>query len=183
MATSSPFPFLGQALDKLGQALQPPPWFTREVQQRAVLFVNHLLMQEPEAQQRLLAQKGRSVCMAWRSFNMQVSITPAGLLELCDAPAPEPDLTLTMTDESPLELIKTAATGQRPAVRIQGDVQFAADINWLVDNLRWDVEDDLARVIGDGPAHAVGNFARSAAAALKGFVDKASSFGRGKAQP
>jgi ubiquinone biosynthesis protein UbiJ len=68
-------------------------------------------------------------------------------------------------------------------VRIEGDVQLAADINWLVDNLRWDVEDDLARVIGDGPAHTVGNVARSAAAALKGFVDKASSFGRGKAEP
>jgi ubiquinone biosynthesis protein UbiJ len=166
MATSSPFSFLGEALDKLGNALQPPAWLTHEVQHRAVLFVNHLLMQEPEAQQRLLGQQGRSVRMAWRSFNVQVRITPAGLLEL-----------------SPLELVKSAATGQRPAVRIEGDVQLAADINWLVDNLRWDVEDDLARVIGDGPAHTVGNVARSAAAALKGFVDKASSFGRGKAEP
>ncbi|ARU04455.1 hypothetical protein CCO03_06980 [Comamonas serinivorans] len=181
MATSSPFSFLTQALDKLGGALQPPAWLTHEIQHRAVLFVNHLLMQEPEAQQRLLGQQGRSVRLAWRSLNAQVRITPAGLLELSDAP--EADLILTVTDESPLELVKSAATGQRPAVRIEGDVQLAADINWLVDNLRWDVEEDLARVIGDGPAHAVGNVARSAAAALKGFVDKASSLGRGKAEP
>ena len=30
-------------------------------------------------------------------------------------------------------------------MRIAGDVQFAAEVNWLVDHVRWDVEDDLAR--------------------------------------
>jgi hypothetical protein len=33
-------------------------------------------------------------------------------------------------------------------VRIDGDVQFAGDIQWLADNLRWDIEDDLARLVG-----------------------------------
>jgi ubiquinone biosynthesis protein UbiJ len=179
MATSSPFSFLGQAFDKLGSMLQPPAWLTHELQHRTVLFVNHLLMQEPQAQERLLKQVGRTVRLAWRTFDVQVQITPAGLLEL--SPSPEADLTLTVTDESPLDLVKSATTGQRPAVRIEGDVQLAADINWLVDNLRWDVEEDLARVIGDGPAHTVGNVARQVAGALRGFVDKATSFGSGKA--
>ncbi len=40
-----------------------------------------------------------------------------------------------------------------PALRIQGDVQLAADINWLVDNVQWDVEEDMSRIIGDVPAH------------------------------
>ena len=159
--------------------LQPPAWLTHELQHRTVLFVNHLLMQEPQAQERLLKQVGRTVRLAWRTFDVQVQITPAGLLEL--NPSPEADLTLTVTDESPLDLVKSATTGQRPAVRIEGDVQLAADINWLVDNLRWDVEEDLARVIGDGPAHTVGNVARQVAGALRGFVDKATSFGSRKA--
>ena len=180
MATSSPFSFLGQAFDKLGSMLQPPAWLQHEIQHRAVLFVNHLLMQEPQAQERLLKQVGRVVRLAWRQFNLQVQITPAGLLELSESP--EADLTLTVTDESPLDLVKSATTGQRPAVRIEGDVQLAADINWLVDNLRWDVEEDLARVIGDGPAHTVASVARQVASALRSFVDKASSFGPGKAE-
>ncbi len=180
MATSSPFSFLGEAFDKLGGILQPPAWLTHEIQHRAVLFLNHLLMQEPQAQERLLKQQGRVVRLAWRRFNAQVTITPAGLLELNDAP--EADLTLTVTDDSPFDLAKSVATGDRPAVRIEGDVQLAADINWLVDNLRWDVEEDLARVIGDGPAHGVGNVARSVASALRSFVDKATSFGAGKAE-
>jgi ubiquinone biosynthesis protein UbiJ len=32
-------------------------------------------------------------------------------------------------------------------------VQLAAEVNWLADHVRWDLEEDLARVIGDVPAH------------------------------
>ena len=60
--------------------------------------------------------------------------------------------------------------GERPAVRVEGDVQLAADVNWLVDHLRWDIEEDLSRVIGDAPAHALARAARDAAQALQQFV-------------
>ena len=35
---------------------------------------------------------------------------------------------------------------------MSGDAAFASDIDWLIDNLRWDLQDDLARFIGDAPA-------------------------------
>jgi ubiquinone biosynthesis protein UbiJ len=38
-------------------------------------------------------------------------------------------------------------------VHIEGDVQLAADINWLADHVRWDVQEDLSRLLGDAPAH------------------------------
>ncbi|MBO1996937.1 hypothetical protein J4714_13925 [Staphylococcus epidermidis] len=60
--------------------------------------------------------------------------------------------------------------GDKPSIRIEGDVQFAAEINWLVDNIKWDVEEDLARLIGDVPAHTLGKFARMAAQGLRQFV-------------
>ena len=49
-------------------------------------------------------------------------------------------------------------------------MQFAAEINWLVDNVKWDVEEDLARLIGDVPAHTIGKVARTAAQGLRQFV-------------
>jgi ubiquinone biosynthesis protein UbiJ len=55
-------------------------------------------------------------------------------------------------------------------VQIIGDVQLAAEVNWLVDHVRWDVEDDLARVIGDVPAHTLGNGVRRVVGALRQFV-------------
>jgi len=57
--------------------------------------------------------------------------------------------------------------GQRPPVQIEGDVQLAAEIAWLADHLRWDVEEDLARLMGDVPAHALADAARKLLAALR----------------
>jgi ubiquinone biosynthesis protein UbiJ len=180
MATpSSPFSFLDGLFDRIGSRLRPPTWAVHEIQQRAVLFLNHVLQQEPEAQQRLVRQKGRVVRFEWRFVTLQLVATPAGLLDL----APEgavPELTLIVTETSPLKLANATLRGDKPSVRIVGDVQLAAEVNWLVDHVRWDVEDDLARVIGDVPAHAIGNGARRVAAALRQFVGKATG-GPGRA--
>ncbi len=169
MATQSPFPFLDGIADKLAASLQPPDWFVDEVQRRMVLFLNHVLMQEPEAQTRLARQKGRIVQARWRSFEIKVESTPAGLLDIAPA-ASKPDLLLTVTEDSPFGLAQAAVRGDKPAVRIEGDVQLAAEINWLVDNVRWDIEEDLSRVIGDAPAHALGETGRRMAQALRQFV-------------
>jgi ubiquinone biosynthesis protein UbiJ len=170
MPTPSPFPSLTDALAKLTQNLKAPPWLVDEAQQRLTLFINHVLMQEPAAQTRLMRQQGRVVRIQWRDFFIQLAATPAGLCEL--APQAAHDLLFTVTDESPFDLAKAALRGERPGVRIEGDVQFAAEVNWLVENVRWDAEEDLARLIGDAPAHAIAGVGRQCAQALRAFVSK-----------
>ncbi len=169
MATQSPFPFLDGLADRLGQSLQPPDWMVDEVQRRLVLLVNHVLMQEPEAQARLARQQGRVVEARWRLFTIRLAATPAGLLDLA-GPAAAPDLTLTVTDESPWSLAQAALRGDKPPVRIEGDVQFAAEVNWLVDNVRWDLEEDLSRLVGDAPAHTAMGALRAMGDALRRFA-------------
>ena len=170
MATpQSPFSFLDGLFARVAAGPQPPQWLVHEAQQRIVLFLNHVLMQEQVAMDRLVRQKGRIAHVQWRHYALALVITPAGLLNL----APEgavPDLRLEVTDPSPLSLAQAALRGDKPAIRIEGDVQLAADINWLVDNVRWDVEDDLARVIGDVPAHTAAQMAGRVAQALRQFV-------------
>ncbi len=166
---SSPFAFFERLAKGAAGRLQPPAWVVDEVQHRAVLFLNHVLQQEPEALARLVRQQGRVVRVQWRNFSVQLVVTPAGLLDVA-VPDKQADLTLSITEESPLGLARSAVRGEKPGVRIEGDVQLAAEINWLVDNVRWDVEDDLARIVGDAPAHHVARIARSVAAALKRFV-------------
>ena len=181
MATpSSPFSFLDGLLNRIGDRVRPPSWAVHEIQHRAVLFLNHVLQQEPEAQQRLVRQKGRVVRFEWRFITMQLVATPAGLLDIAPDGA-VPELTLVVTDSSPFDLARTTLRGGKPSVRIVGDVQLAAEVNWLVDHVRWDVEEDLARVIGDVPAHTVGNVARRAAAAIRQFTGGrgASRMGKG----
>lgn len=169
MATQSPIPFLDGLLERVGTVLQPPAWMVDELQQRAVLFLNHVLMQENEAMARLARQKGRVVHAQWRFFAIKLVATPAGLLDRADAAA-APDLTLTVTEESPLGLAQAALRGDNPPVRIEGDVQLAAEVNWLADHVRWDAEEDLSRLVGDAPAHMLTGVARQLAQALQQFV-------------
>lgn len=168
MNTTSPFSFL----KSLSSRFQAPAWVVDEGQQKLVLLLNHVLMQEKEAQNRLLRQKGRVVHVRWGVFALDLVITPAGLLDRA-LPTAKPDLTLMVAAESPVTLVQSVLAGKAPQVTIEGDVQLAAELGWLADNLRWDVEEDLSRLIGDAPAHSVAKVARQALAGLRQFVARA----------
>ena len=174
MATQSPFSLVQELLQNFQLPLEPPAWAVQEAHRRVVLLLNHVLMQEPQAMERLVRQKGRVVLAQWRSFTFKVLITPAGLFDLA-ADGANADLKLVATQESPVEIVQSLMQGAKPAVRIEGDVQLAAEINWLADHVRWDVEEDLAKIMGDAPAHGVCQAARSVGQALQQFVGKRSA--------
>lgn len=169
MATQSPFSFLEGFLQNFNLPTVAPAWAVDEVHRRTVLLLNHVLMQEPQAMERLARQKGRVVLTQWRSFLFKVQIPPAGLLDLASANS-SADLTLIITEDNPLAIAQALMQGDKPAVRIEGDVQLAAEINWLADHVRWDLEEDLARVMGDAPAHGLVQAAKAMAHALQQFV-------------
>jgi ubiquinone biosynthesis accessory factor UbiJ len=175
MATQSPFSFLATTLetafDHFTSTFPVPPWAVHEAQHRLVLLLNHVLQQEPEAQTRLARQKGQVALVQWRSIALKLAATPAGLLELAAADA-VPDLTLSVTQASPFELVQKTMNGDKPEVRIEGDVQLAAQVNWLVDHVRWDAEEDLSKIVGDVAAHRLGQVGRGVSDALRGFLRK-----------
>ena len=121
--------------------------------------------------ERLVRQKGRVVLAQWRTFTFKLVLTPAGLLDLA-SPESAADLVLVITEDSPFAIAQAVMQGEKPPVRVEGDVQLAAEVNWLVDHVRWDLEEDLARIVGDAPAHAMAQAMRSAAEALQKFVGK-----------
>jgi len=149
----------------------PFPWLIDEAQQRVILFINHVLMQEPAARARLQRQKGSSIQLVWRDFVFQCVCTPAGLIEWVPThESAKPDLILQVNEPSPFELARAALQGEKPPIRIEGDVQLAAEVNWLIDHVRWDAEEDLSRIIGDAPAHIVVQNAKKVVEALRNFV-------------
>ena len=167
MATQSPFFILEGFVQGLPlSGFSPPGWVVAELQRRLIGLLNHVLMQEPQAANRIARQRGRVIQIRWRNLDLQIVATAAGLVELAEADA-LPDLSLEIAQESPAELLTSTLRGEKPAVRIQGDVQLAAELNWLVDHVRWDIEEDLARVLGDVPAHALGQAVRLALAGLR----------------
>ena len=75
-------------------------------------------------------------------------------------------------------MVRSLMQGDKPSVHIEGDVQLAAEVNWLADHVRWDLEEDLSRVLGDVPAHMLTQAARSALTVLHSFVARgAGAFG------
>jgi ubiquinone biosynthesis protein UbiJ len=171
MATQSPFSLLEGIFQKFPIPVAPPAWAVEEAHRKLVLILNHVLQQEPQATERLERQSGRVVLSQWRDFTFKVVITPVGLLDLAVADAVA-DLTLVVTDTSPIAVAQTLMQGNKPAVRIEGDVQLAAEINWLADHVRWDIEEDLSRLIGDAPAHMVVQTGHTFVQALQQFVGK-----------
>lgn len=169
MAIQSPFQLVETLARQLFTSVPPPPWAVDEAQRRIVLLLNHVLMQEQAATERLARQMGSVLLFQWQPFSMGFLVTPAGLLDLA-APGATPQLSLTLVDGSASSILQTLVRGDRPPVRIEGDVQLAADVNWLVDNVRWDIEDDLSRIIGDGPAHTLGQVAGRMMDAVRRFA-------------
>jgi ubiquinone biosynthesis protein UbiJ len=151
--------------------VHPPEWVIDETQNRVVLFLNHVLMAEPQAQDRLRRQMGKPVRVQWGEFNLTLAATAAGLLER-PLGSVKPELAVTLTQSSPFALAQSVLAGDKPGVDIQGDVQLAAEVAWLVDNVRWDLEEDLSRIVGDAAAHTLVRMARSAAQAVKAFVSR-----------
>ena len=169
MATQSPFSMLEGLLQNFKLPFTPPAWAIDEVHHRVVLLLNHVLMQEPQAMERLARQKDSVVRMQWRDLTFMVVVTPAGLLDVA-APDAKTSLSLFITEESPLAIAQSVMAGNKPAVRIEGDVQLAADVSWLIDHVRWDLEEDLARLMGDAPAHGLMQAASAMAHAVQQFA-------------
>ena len=140
----------------------------KSVMERVVLLVNHVISAEPQAMERLRTHASRTIRIeldGWPAmlpppFPLAFRITPPGLVEADRgaAGAPAPDLRVGIAAANPALMLAKLVVGERPAITVDGDAAFATDVNWLIENLRWDVQDDLARLVGDGPAREIARF-------------------------
>ena len=157
--------------------------------ERLVLVINHVLQAEPAATQRLRGHAQRVIelqLQGWPSLlpappALAFRVTPAGMLEWCGgaaAPAPgsmSADLSVRIDAANPVLLMARAAAGDKPSVAIDGDAQLAADVNWLLQNLRWDVAADLERLFGPAVAYPLHRLGSALARALRGALQGASN--------
>ncbi len=148
--------------------------------ERLTLVINHVLASEPVATARLQAHAGRTVALAvtgWPALlpappALAWRVTPAGMLEWCGPePLATPDLAVTLDAPNPALLIGRLVGGEAPAVQIDGDAQLAADVNWLLQNVRWDVAADLERLFGPTVAQPLHRMASALAKALRSALD------------
>ncbi len=164
----------------------------QEGRERLILLLNHVLAAEPVAQQRLQPHAGRRLrvaCDGWQRLlamvvpppaALQVEVTPAGLLDLCpmlDDDMAAPELEVVVDTHDPLGLVTRVLAGGTPQLQLAGDAQFAADVNWLAENLRWDVAADVERLFGPVSAERLRTWGLAVARALREAVARLSARG------
>jgi ubiquinone biosynthesis protein UbiJ len=152
---------------------------------RFVLLANHVLTAAPVAPERLKPHAGRVLKVDVEGWSgplpppppLALRVTPAGLFEAADeaGAAPDADLRLRLDASRPLDAARRLAGGELPPVQIEGDAAFAADVNWVVGNVRWDIAADLERVFGATLADTVARAGERAMATAKSLAQGAAS--------
>lgn len=155
---------------------------SQPIRAQMLLVINHVVAQEPEATKRLKVYAGRKVALDHVFGIWPLTITPAGLFEdafqTVDASntseMQDIDLRIKIKASDFMMVINLLLKGQRPPVEIEGDADLAAVFAWLGENLRWDYEEDLSRIVGDAPAHIATEQLQAVVGMFKGVLESVS---------
>jgi len=124
-----------------------------------VFALNRLLESEPWARERLAPFAGECV-------ELRAPMLPAVRFAIVEggrvAPGGEPSLRIALRPGALAGLARGEDHFMRE-VDIEGNARLAQEVLHLARHLRWDFEEDLSRIVGDAPAHAM-------AQALRGFA-------------
>ncbi len=127
------------------------PLFEKATPAVAFCFLlNQLLTREGWARERLAPFAGETLELRAPPLpTLRFTILAGGTVEAGDA---EPGLVMTLKPE----LLAALGRGEEHALRavdVQGDARLAAEVLLLARHLRWDLEEELSRLIGDPAAH------------------------------
>jgi ubiquinone biosynthesis protein UbiJ len=115
--------------------------------------INHLIEQERWAHELLLPREGQSISIALPIGDFQIAIQE-GMFVNAGNNNPS-SVNLVITQEAIWTFLKEGKSGAMKFVKISGDIDFAADLNRLAADLKWEVEEDLSKLVGDAPARRV----------------------------
>lgn len=158
MSWSPPFEPLSR-----GKLPQPPAWLRDAVLEKTLLLANHVLRSEPQACERLKTHSGQAVQLDALGWTLLVRVSPAGLLErAADSDAAVLKLRTEWPGSTPFPF-------SPPAWQVDGNAAMASTFAWLAEHVRWDVEADLARIMGPSAAFRLARAGVSLRDALAAF--------------
>jgi len=128
--------------------------------------INHMIAGEPWARAQLVAHVGKTLNVVVSPFTIRLSVASDGSVVRAAADAVA-DTTITLPPSTITRVLAGQAEAASRDARVSGDADFAQAVSTLVKNLRWDVEEDLSKVIGDAAAHRAVDAARAASGEIK----------------
>ena len=119
--------------------------------QTILVVLNHLLQHEAWARDQLRPYTGQAICCRLPLGTLTVAVNDKGLLCLAQ------DEPVIVTFDIPVAAVHAFLVGGKTQalklVHIEGDAQCAATLSLLLEQVRWEAEEDVAKIVGAAPAH------------------------------
>ncbi len=131
--------------------------------QATVGLLNHLLAREAWARDKLAPFAGRRARIEAFPFALLLGVAAGGLFEVGSG---DPHVTITV-DSAQLPSLLFDPQALLRNVRLAGDAEFAQALSTVLQNLRPEPEEDLARFVGDAAAVRIVGFLRALATQIR----------------
>lgn len=137
--------------------------------QTAVALLNRMLEREAWARDKLAPFAGRVVRLEAAPFSLQWAIADDGTFIASEDGAPAVTIGVALASLPFALLDPQAATRD---VRLQGDAEFAQALSFVLQNLRPEPEEELARFVGDAAAVRIVGFVRLSASHWRQLAER-----------
>ena len=116
------------------------------------LVLNHVLFQNDWMSSRIKKFHNKTILIKISELSMYFKVNNQGLLELVNQ-VKNPDASISMPIKS---LINQILHKENKDITIKGDIDLAREVSEILKKIKWDVEEDLSKIIGDVAANRVG---------------------------
>lgn len=116
--------------------------------------LNHVLSRNAWARERLRPHGGAIVEIHLDAFIVRLAIDHQGLFA-ADTRSTAPEVTITVPLSAVPRLAFDAQQNAMGAVRLAGNAELADTVAFVLRHLEWDIEADLAGLVGDIAAHRI----------------------------
>src|SRR5512139_924687 len=141
----------------------------RLLNQAAVAVLNRMLGREAWARDKMVPFAGRIVRFEAPPFSLQWAVAEGGTLTANDDGTPAVTIGVALASLPFALLDPQAATRD---VRLQGDAEFAQALSFVLQNLRPEPEEELARFVGDAAAVRIVGFVRLSASHWRQLAER-----------
>jgi ubiquinone biosynthesis accessory factor UbiJ len=135
------------------------------LKQLVTRFLQHLTNQNNWSRPLLQAFAGKIVAFDFTLITANVIILEDGSLAISGDTA-MPDATIYLPPSLVLRLLANDEAAKMQ-IKIEGDAHLATEFSKVLQNMRWDVEEDLSHVVGDIAASKIGAASQFAFATAK----------------
>jgi ubiquinone biosynthesis protein UbiJ len=111
-------------------------------------LVNHLLNQNDWMQIKLKPYIGKIIELEIETLSLKFKVNNEGQLTVNDSEA-QVDAYIQMTIKSLIQLITQK---KKNGITVKGNLDLANEFSKVIENIEWEMEEDLSRFIGDIPA-------------------------------